>query len=334
MSNSAFGDRTVLETAVPLKVPLCIYIDVTNHCNFRCSFCPTGEHLQKSISSNEGSMSFALFEKVANDIKQMVGNAGQKIKQINLFHMGEALLHKRVFDMIHVLHSANVSDRIVISTNGSLVNNERAFKGLCDSGLGVLSFSMYGTTNADYKLVNKKFSFDQILDNARSFKRYRDTRGLASPKIVFKYFEETEELRQMVPMLEAQCCDVVAFEKPFNWNSAYSKATNRVIEATINPSVKYCASPWFVMSVGNDGSVLACCSDWSWGTKYGDVKTETLESIWRGELLQKFKSQIADGRQAENEACNGCTYYVQNTPPESNLDRLIDTNRERALAKP
>ena len=67
------------------------------------------------------------------------------------------------------------------------------------------------------------------------------------------------------------------------------------------------------MAIGRDGTVLTCCADWMWETKVGDLKYQSVSEVWNGDGLHNFKTQISEGRQSENKACKGCTYYLVNT---------------------
>ena len=59
----------VISKVLPLKVPLIVWIDPTNICNFKCTFCPTGDdQLLKSVSRPKGMMKLEVFEKTINDL--------------------------------------------------------------------------------------------------------------------------------------------------------------------------------------------------------------------------------------------------------------------------
>jgi hypothetical protein len=51
----------------------------------------------------------------------------------------------------------------------------------------------------------------------------------------------------------------------------------------------------------------------------GDLKTQTLAEIWRGQALRDFQTAHLDGRRNELSACESCTFL--HTAPD-NLDGL------------
>lgn len=76
---------------LPLSTPLSLMIDVSNLCNFRCSFCPTGDvKLLKSVNRPQGMMDFQLFSKIVDDAANSIKN----LKNCICTKMGSLLLIK------------------------------------------------------------------------------------------------------------------------------------------------------------------------------------------------------------------------------------------------
>ena len=88
----------------PSKVPLFLHIDPVNLCNFKCTFCPTGDHdLLESIGRPKGMMSLATFEKIIGDLESMVAKYGTRPIEIDLFKDGEPLLNKNLAKMVKIM---------------------------------------------------------------------------------------------------------------------------------------------------------------------------------------------------------------------------------------
>lgn len=332
MANDSSGSRVVLSEAVPLQLPLCLYIDVSNICNFKCPWCPTGLRLQKKVSANSGVMSMDVFKKIVYDLKSWTGRENKKVKTIALFMLGEPLINKNFFEMSRMIKEADICERMIVSTNGSLLDSDEKATELLECGFDLISFSMYGASDKEYLEVSSKFSFNTILNNARRLKRIRDQRSRNPVKIFFKYFENTDKIASKKDEL-LQCCDHIAFEEANNWDSTYSRYSGRIISPRNMRDVKYCPQPWYVMSVVWDGTVVSCCSDWQWKNNIGNATNKTLKEIWHGTTLVNLKKDIAEGKIQELPACKGCNSY-KSTARESVLDQLIQTNPQRALKKP
>ena len=54
----------IIKDILPLKVPMLIWIDPTNMCNFKCVFCPTGDdELLRSVGRPKGMMNMKTYNK-------------------------------------------------------------------------------------------------------------------------------------------------------------------------------------------------------------------------------------------------------------------------------
>lgn len=84
-----------------------IYIEITNKCNFACSFCTTS-------NSAAGFMTTENFEKILLKIKPYT-------QYVYLHVLGEPLLHPQIAEILHIANSHNI--HVNISTNGSLLHN-------------------------------------------------------------------------------------------------------------------------------------------------------------------------------------------------------------------
>lgn len=74
-----------------------------------------------------------------------------------------------MFDEDSLAKSADVAEKIEITTNGSMLNPELNQK-LIDAGLDILNISVNGINEAQYKKVcNYEMSFDEYLSNIRDF---------------------------------------------------------------------------------------------------------------------------------------------------------------------
>ena len=83
-----------------------IYIEITNKCNFACSFCTTSNR-------NTGFMKSSDFEKIIEKIKPYT-------QYVYLHVLGEPLLHPQIAEILHIANSHDI--HVNISTNGSLLH--------------------------------------------------------------------------------------------------------------------------------------------------------------------------------------------------------------------
>ena len=99
--------------------PKVVRIEPASQCNLMCSHCPTG-----TIDMNRGLMKYEVFEKVLKEIK------GYKdyVKVVVLYHGGEPLLNKTVFDMIEQLKEFKSDLFVKTVSNGMALNKKNSDK--------------------------------------------------------------------------------------------------------------------------------------------------------------------------------------------------------------
>src|SRR6185312_1790612 len=89
--------REALGDLLPLPNPISMQVDPASLCNFKCSFCPTGDpKLIKQSGRAQVFMKFELFEKIVADIATFE----RPLKVLKLFKDGEPMLNPRFVDMV------------------------------------------------------------------------------------------------------------------------------------------------------------------------------------------------------------------------------------------
>lgn len=115
-------------------------IEVTNHCNARCDYCP-----QPGMKREKGFMSMETYKKVLNK---------QELDFMELHGFGEPLLHPKIFDFVRMAKKRGFKTRF--STNGILLNEEVMDK-LVDSGLDLMWISIRPFFDAVKKKLEKLY---------------------------------------------------------------------------------------------------------------------------------------------------------------------------------
>jgi radical SAM protein with 4Fe4S-binding SPASM domain len=75
--------------------------------------------------------------------------------------------------------------------------------------------------------------------------------------------------------------------------------------------------PYGLVSVLWDGTVVACCQDYDGVAAFGNLRDESLETIWRGDRLREFRARWKAEAFAEGHPCARCRWrpgsYVAQT---------------------
>jgi MoaA/NifB/PqqE/SkfB family radical SAM enzyme len=98
-----------------------VFIELTNHCNFNCTFCPNAVMTRKR-QFMDTDLAIRLLDEIASK------NLASEPIQLHL--MGEPLLHPQIFEILEFIRKKNLPVRLF--TNGALLNEknrERIYAG-------------------------------------------------------------------------------------------------------------------------------------------------------------------------------------------------------------
>jgi radical SAM protein with 4Fe4S-binding SPASM domain len=299
-------ERVRLEEVVPLDTPMLMYLEPTNACNIRCSFCPTGDHeLLKQVGRKLGLMKWELFEKIVDDLKRFP----KKLKMINFFKDGEPLVNKKYPEMINHLYRSNVAEKIWSKTNGLLLNSG-INQDICDSGLDMLGISVIAPDAAGYeRIALVEANYEQLIDNVSDLFR-RKKRPKISVKMTNVNFNQ-KQIEKFYGDFE-QICDYITVDNPHGWSRIDLKDWSLGIKSDTYdgiPNRQKIVCPWtlYQLTINWNGLVQPCNEDWSWVNILGDASKESLTEIWNGKKFKEFQIMQLEGRRSESKACATCS---------------------------
>ncbi len=141
---------------IPFQLPLRdINLELTNVCNFDCVYCPNSEMTRK-----KGFMRFETVKEIVDDIHK-----NNITKVINLFVMGEPLLHKEIVAIVRYIEERGIKAKV--NTNAGLLNNNLA-SDLYHAGLSILYISLNTPTPETFKHRRSKgVEFSKWINNIR-----------------------------------------------------------------------------------------------------------------------------------------------------------------------
>jgi len=238
-------------------------------------------------------MSMELYSKIIDDIKAM-----GKIRSLKLYMIGEPFLNPHLVDMIYHARRMNVSDRIEVTTNGSLVSGP-IVKELIGSGLDYLRFSIYSATPS------------KITSNVREVIKYRDAAGLTKPYVAVKYISKSAALDAQFRQTYEGVGDEQIVEPLGNWGDTIVLA-----EAS---KKEVCPFIFYMLGIKANGDVLPCCIDWKATMKLGNVKEQPLKEIWDGAPRAEIVRQHLERNRRNLPVCISCT--LPKTTPDD-LEKL------------
>jgi radical SAM protein with 4Fe4S-binding SPASM domain len=297
--------RSKLWDVVPLDTPWSIYIDITNLCNFKCIYCPTGNpEMIQAVNRRQSNMSMRLYKKLIDDM----GHFKQKIRIVNLYKDGDPLVNKNFCEMVQILRDADVTDKIYSKTNGELIPRHPDLAA-CD--MNMLGVSVpHVRDNMIAEVVGKPVNYQKYKDGIKRL--YEDSRRkfTIATKIA-RYKMTDEDIDKFYKDFES-ISDTVAVEGLHGWGAKDIK--DMFLEdhgphdgVPINYKL-VCPLPFYLMSVNSDGTTAVCCAEWGHFHDLGDTNKNTLKEIWEGKKTYDFQMLHLEGRRFENAACKDCQY--------------------------
>lgn len=322
-------ERICLSKAVPLTAPLSLFIFPTTFCNFKCVYCGHSlghVKMKEQYGFSPENMSMDTFQKTVEQLKQF----DTKIDQISLTGHGEPLLNPHMDKMVSALKKADVTKRIEIITNASLLTKELSRK-LIDGGLDCLRVSIQGVKTEKYKDICKTdATFEEIVQNLAYFYSIKGSCDLfvkvmdvaldrgGEKNIFYKTFENISD--RMYVETCRPVYDGVEFTKDMEvTKDRYGRA---------HEHRQVCPLPFFVMSIFPNGDVVPCDTIYK-PMVLGNVNAETLKEMWQGKKLRDFRLMQLNKQRQDDACCKVCCAPDDVSHPEDVLDNDIEAIKAR-----
>lgn len=308
--------RHNLEKVLPLAAPYSIYLDPASACNFKCSFCPTGHQELVTGFYKRSIMSFSMFENIISQI----GMFPCPLKVLRMNKIGEPTLNSCLPEMIGLARASERIEWIDFATNGSRFSGDNIERFL-RSGANRINISLEGlNTEAYLKNAKIRLDFDSFVQNLRDLHSEREKMRSSLkivPEILIKIpqqlldsaDQETEFKSIFNPIADIIFVESLADIWPdFDVNSRSGKSKLGNIGQYKQPveDRKVCSVITYSMVVNSDGTVSACCSDWSQSLLIGDTKETPLNKIWHSNAHLRLIKQHLCGKKEEMPTCSSC----------------------------
>lgn len=314
------AERLDLGAAIPLGKPLSIYIEPTNVCNFKCSFCPESFDDFYNISGGKSFLLFDKFKIVADQINSIGG-----VSTINFYMMGEPFANKELLSFVSYARKKSLASRLIVTTNGSLIR-EPMYQDICESGLDYLRVSIYGSKESEHRNTTKsKIPLSRIKENIMGLKYYRDINNYSSPFIYIKMIERNFSENNEFLDYFSSAGDEVMLEPVMNWNDPEEgilsgmEADSLLRTDYFRNKKKICPFPFYTLVIHSDLKVSVCCVDWNKKLVVGDLNTQNILDIWNGDKLRDIWTKHLTLKRSELDGCRDCTFI--HTAPD-NIDSV------------
>lgn len=273
-------------------------IEISGICNLRCISCP---HPQRDKLLNN-FMDIDLFNKIINDLKHV---RKKKNFVISLNQFGEETLHPKYIDFLNIVLNNGI--KLLTSSNSTNFDMEVSRK-FIEMGkhnlIHKLVLSLYGVEEESYKKQTGVNLFNKSYENICNFVELYDANN--------SIFDV--DLQVVVAKVNSKLMSKEKFSKLFHIKNEnkmkirYRRAFDWL--GTVNESKYlfplYCNKIASEMAIFSNGDVSYCCFNCFHDPVLGNVKNNTLEEIWNGELANQCHSLWFEGHKREVPLCNSC----------------------------
>lgn len=279
--------------------PITLEIEVTNRCFEDCWMCPR-RYMQRAT----GDLTLDLLKDILCQVRDTV-------ELVNLFHAGEPLLHPKLGEMIAYCKSQGV--QTLVTTTGALLTEKRG-RELIDSGLDMLVLSLDAASPETYAQVRKHSHYERVVENIIQFLELKQRLGRGphvQAQMVLMDLNRQEAISFV--NLWRNRADSVRAKRFYNTANIGRKIHQSIPERKLNQPLP-CIMLWREPVICWDGQVLPCCVDLIGRSVVGDIRRESLRSIWNGPALVEMRRLHVAGRYREIDVCKDCTIFQVRWP--------------------
>lgn len=318
--------RTPLQEVIPLETPFVLFVDPANTCNFRCKFCPTGNReLIRGTGRKQGLLDFGVYEKLIGDLQEF----SEPLKVLRLYKEGEPLLHPDFPRMVKIAKASGKVLKVDTTTNGALLR-PALVDSIIDAGLDRINISVDGLSSAQFEeFARAKVDFDEFLRNIRYL---HDNKGDCEICIKTPGDNLSEDDKKRFFDLFGDLADRIFLENfapcwpEFEFDGLEMDFARGIYGQPIR-EVSVCPYIFYSMAINSDGTVSLCFLDWARKLPVGDVRTQSVRSIWLGESMNEHRRAHLEGKRKGNPVCADCGQLSHCMPDD--IDPYMSELRKR-----
>jgi MoaA/NifB/PqqE/SkfB family radical SAM enzyme len=147
------------------------------------------------------------------------------LESLFYLNLGEPFLSPNIGQELPLLRQKNPDCRIVISTNGIILNSDTKREAALSASH--IFFSIAGVSDAMLKKYEHFGSYEKAYANMKALVEYRNARGLAQPLLEWKYLlfnwnDDPQTIAQAIELAKAAGVDAISFWPTHNPFYGYS----------------------------------------------------------------------------------------------------------------
>ncbi|MDD5614108.1 MAG: radical SAM protein [Candidatus Omnitrophica bacterium] len=286
-------------------------IQTVSGCNASCGFCP---YPYLKNQSRQLKMPADIFKKIINEC-----SGHKNIKVVMPYLMNEPLMDDRIAEKISYIKKSLPWVSSHILTNASLLDEKKSAE-IIDSGLDWIGFSIHGIRPETIQKTMGISALEPVRKILEFIKKSENNNKDISKFIMVnfiknQYISKEEELEIKKFWSDQGIKRISIYSHPI------SRAGNvPTLKAVHNYNIYGCNSIWAneMLHITSSGEIVLCCMDWKKEIVLGDVRKNTLKTIWGSDKYQDIRGQIKGLKSAQKSLiCLRCE-CAQTEPVSSN----------------
>ncbi len=277
--------------------PRRITLELTNHCNLNCTFCP-----RKLMEKHQGYMDTGLAKRLIDEMAEYL-----PVSLVPFFR-GESLLHPDLVEILKYAKNRGIGP-IQLTSNGMRLNRETSQK-ILELEIDFISFSMDTVDPEIYEQTRRRSRYEKVVKNILKFVELKRQKGNRLPQV--QVSSVATELHR--PGMEA----FVAFWRPLvdrvRVYIEHSQDGHPGSIAESLPSFPHrlpCWKPYTDMVVYWDGQVALCNHDWTRDASQvlGNVARQSIAEVWNSPAYVGVREAHRSGGVSSLAPCDHCDHW-------------------------
>ena len=283
-----------------------VTVELSDRCNLTCPMCP------RSFHKGEGLMEWDLYEKIVEEVSRHPGTAFVP------FFRGESTMHPRFLDAMRLAKSKGIAP-VQLVTNATLLDSDLS-RALISLPIDFISFSLDAASKKTYERQRAGGDWAEVMSNVAAFINLRERKKGRLPEVQVSAVETELTRSEMPEFIEywKTRVDRVRIYEEHSQGGVFGCLPG--LEGPRRP----CGKPLSDLVIYCDGKVALCNQDWERKEPLGDIRTQTIEEVWRSAAYHKVRMAHFEGHPEDDATCRGCGHWAAYYRPGGIIGRLVE----------
>ncbi len=277
-----------------------IYVEITNSCNLKCSFCPESKRAKEFMSVEK-------FEHIINEVKEYTNLVALHVK-------GEPLLHPCLKEILDICKKNDIL--VNITTNATLLEKNKDII-IESNAVRQLNLSLHSITKNEN---NENYNFENYIDSVLKVSK----EILDKTNIIISYrlwnlenIEENSEnyhiLNSLSRAFSVENLEEIAKKEKFvklSENAFLNQDLEFIWPSMENEIISEVGTCWGLrnqVAILVNGDVVPCCLDGEGCINLGNIFEESFKEILNSEYSKEFIKAFEENRVIHN-LCKRCGF--------------------------